>query len=190
MNKKLFCIIGRTSSGKTSLTKEVAKQLNLKVVKSYTTRPLRPGEIEEESDHYFISEEEYPNYKNDIVAYTEINGYRYFTTKKELEDCDLYVIDPKGYYMLQFKVCDGKIQKHNPIIPIYIALEHNIARKRAADRGDNIEEWDKRYMSEDAQFKDFENHMEVKKGYIIHNDANLSEAIETMKNIILKEQGS
>lgn len=83
MSKKIFCIIGRTSSGKTSLAKEVAKQLNLKVVKSYTTRPLRPGETESESDHYFISEKDYPKYKNDIVAYTEINGYRYFTTEKE-----------------------------------------------------------------------------------------------------------
>ena len=188
--KKLFCIIGRTSSGKTSLTKEVAKQLNLKVVKSYTTRPLRPGEIETESDHYFISEEEYPNYKNDIVAYTEINGYRYFTTNKELNDADLYVIDPKGYYMLLFKVYVDKILSGVPPVPIYIALDHDIARQRAASRGDVLEDWDERYQSEDAQFKDFENFISVKKGYVINNDSGFKCAVETMKNIILKEQGS
>lgn len=190
MSKKLFCIIGRTSSGKTSLTKEVAKQLNLKIVKSYTTRPLRSGEIEAESDHYFISEKDYPQYKDDIVAYTEINGYRYFTTNKELNDADLYVIDPKGYYMLLFKVYVDKILNGVPPVPIYIALDHDIARKRASNRGDALEDWDERYQSEDAQFKEFEDFISVKKGYVINNNSEFKYAVEIMKKIILREQGS
>ena len=189
MNKKLFCIIGRTSSGKTSLTKEVAKQLNLKVVKSYTTRPIRPGEIEEESDHYFISEDDYPNYKNDIVAYTEINGYRYFTTKKELEDCDLYVIDPKGYYMLSNKVDNVESINKIKIVPIYVTISYDIARKRAAERGDDLKTWDERYESEDEQFRKFENYiLEYSLNvYVINNDGLFLNSLGIMKYIILKE---
>ena len=190
--KKLFCIIGRTSSGKTSLTKAVAKRLNLKVVKSYTTRPLRPGEIEKESDHYFISEEEYPNYKNDIVAYTEINGYRYFTTSKELEECDMYVIDPEGYYILSNKIYSGEYLKGIKTIPIYISTPYDIAKERAAERGDDLKAWDERYDSENAQFSEFEDYLVdgSLEAYAIHNVGYFGDIVGIMKNIILKEQGS
>lgn len=187
MSKKLFCIIGRTSSGKTSLTKEVAKQLNLKVVKSYTTRPIRPGEIEEESDHYFISEDDYPKYQRDIIAYTEINGYRYFATKKELDKSDIYVIDPKGLYELLYWYSIRKIQTQP--IPIYIYLPDPLGYIRACDRGDNMEVWLKRNKSEDGQFKDFEAIVEDTSMYSINNNI-FEDSIERLKNIIAKEQGS
>ena len=35
---KLYCVIGRTSSGKSSLTRKVADELGLTVIQSYTTR--------------------------------------------------------------------------------------------------------------------------------------------------------
>lgn len=187
MNKKLFCIIGRTSSGKTSLTKEVAKQLNLKVVKSYTTRPLRPGEIEEESDHYFISEDEYPKYQKDIIAYTEINGYRYFATREELDKTDIYVIDPKGFYELLYWYSIGKIQAQP--IPIYIYLPDSLGYIRACARGDNMEVWQERSKAEDSQFKDFESVVEDTSMYSINNNI-FEDSIERLKDIITKEQGS
>ena len=31
-----------------------------------------------ESDHIFINDNDVEKYKNDIAAYTEINGYKYF----------------------------------------------------------------------------------------------------------------
>lgn len=190
--KKLFCVIGRTSSGKTSLTKAVAKRLNLKIVKSYTTRPLKPGEIEAESDHYFISEEEYPNYKNDIVAYTEINGYRYFTTSKELSDVDLYVIDPKGYFMLSDKISSVECLKDTKLIPIYVTTSYDISKKRASARGDDLKAWEERCKSENAQFEKFENYiLEYSLNvYMINNDGHFLDSVGNMKNIILKEQGS
>ena len=41
---KLFCIIGRTGSGKSTLVKKAANELGLKILKSYTTRPMRESE--------------------------------------------------------------------------------------------------------------------------------------------------
>ena len=37
----VFCIIGRTASGKSTIVNAVAKDLNLKILKSYTTRARR-----------------------------------------------------------------------------------------------------------------------------------------------------
>ena len=153
MGKKLFCIMGRTSTGKSTLTKEVAKQLNLKVVKSYTTRPLRPGETEEESDHCFISEDDYPKYKTIIIAYTEINGHRYFATRQELEQSVLYVIDPKGFYELLYWYSIGKIQAQP--VPIYIYLPDSLGYMRAYERGDDMEVWREKYYELRNKIKRF-----------------------------------
>ena len=41
----VYCILGRTGSGKSTVTKEAAKQLNMNILRSYSTRQyLRQGE--------------------------------------------------------------------------------------------------------------------------------------------------
>ena len=87
----LYLIVGRTASGKDSLTRAVAAKLNLSILSSYATRPRRPGETNE---HIFITPEEVEQYKNDFVAYTKIGDYEYFSTKQQLLESDFYIIDP------------------------------------------------------------------------------------------------
>ena len=41
----LYCIIGRTGSGKSTITKQAANKLNARILKSYTTRARRKNEI-------------------------------------------------------------------------------------------------------------------------------------------------
>lgn len=180
--KKLFCIIGRSASGKSSLTKAVATELGLKVVKSYTTRPIRHGETEQNSDHYFISDDEVGFYKNQMIAYTEINGYKYFTTVDILKQSDIYVIDPEGYKYLS----DSLSKRHIKIklIPIYIKLTKDELFARAYKRGDNMNTYRKRYKSENAQFQTFEKALKQSGVSIVHN-VDYDRSIERLKKIIL-----
>lgn len=53
----VYCIIGRTASGKSTITRLAANKLGMTILKSYTTRNKRKGE-EINSDHIFISEKE------------------------------------------------------------------------------------------------------------------------------------
>ena len=104
MHKKLvFLFIGRTASGKSSLARYMCEALELKQVKSLTTRPPRDGEITGSEDHYFISKDIFNkiNQKCTFAAYTEINGYKYATTVEELRHSDIYVIDPNGVKYLK-----------------------------------------------------------------------------------------
>ena len=95
-NKPLkFLFVGRTASVKSSISKAVGDKMGLKQVVSYTTRPMRKNE-KDGSDHIFISDNELNTYKDDIEAYTEINGYKYFTTFDIIDHSDIYVIDPNG----------------------------------------------------------------------------------------------
>lgn len=55
-----FLVVGRTASGKSSIVREVCKKLELKQVKSLTTRPPRDVELNNpDSDHYFVTDEEF-----------------------------------------------------------------------------------------------------------------------------------
>ena len=120
-------------------------------VVSYTTRPMRESE-KNGSDHIFISEDEVSKYENDIVAYTEINGYKYFTTFDSVDKSDVYVIDPEGLDNLKIKYGD----KYD-FVEIYIRTPQKMAEERARKRGDKLKEFKERWVSENKQFTDYEN---------------------------------
>lgn len=164
--KKLFCIMGRTCSGKTTLAKTVAETLHMKVLRSYTTRPMREGENEHTSDHIFISDDEVKLFQGKIVAYTEINGYKYFVTKDMVMNSDIYIVDPKGYKMLEDTV--KRKNMNIKLIPIYIDVDVADQERRFRNRGNTREEFWERYKSEAEQFDKFEEEMTTynpKRGY-------------------------
>lgn len=164
--KKLFCIMGRTCSGKTTLAKTVAETLHMKVLRSYTTRPMREGENEHTSDHIFISDDEVKLFQGKIVAYTEINGYKYFVTKDMVMNSDIYIVDPKGYKMLEDTVKRKNMKVK--LVPIYIDVDVADQERRFRNRGNTREEFWERYKSEAEQFDKFEEEMTTynpKRGY-------------------------
>lgn len=165
--KKLFCIMGRTCSGKTTLAKTVAATLHMKVLRSYTTRPMREGENEHTSDHIFISEDEVKLFQGKIAAYTEINGYKYFVTRDMVMNSDIYVVDPNGYKMLaeNIKRKNMKIK----LIPIYTDVDVADQERRYRARGNTRNEFWERYKSEAERFDKFEEEMGGYHTYVIKN---------------------
>ena len=155
--KKLFCIMGRTCSGKTTLAKTVAATLHMKVLRSYTTRPMREGENEHTSDHIFISEDEVKLFQGKIAAYTEINGCKYFVTRDMVMNSDIYVVDPNGYKMLVDTV--KRKNMNIKLIPIYIDVDVADQERIYRARGNTRNEFWERYKSESEQFDRFEEEM-------------------------------
>lgn len=182
--KKIFCIIGRSASGKTSLAKTIAKELNLNIVKSYTTRPMCPGETEYNSDHYFVNEDEVWLYRNQIVTKTKINGYQYFTTLDMLLKSDIYVIDPNGYRTLSKNL--SKLHVKVELIPIYVKVPKATLYERACRRGDSLSDYKMRYESEDMQFKEFE-HSLVRTGTSVIHNIDFYRSVERLRKIILSQ---
>lgn len=92
MAKDLYLFVGRSGSGKSTIANMICDQYRYVQIQSYTTRPPRH---ENEEGHIFISPAEFDKLKN-IVAFTQYNGYRYCTTKEQLDEAQVYVIDPAG----------------------------------------------------------------------------------------------
>ena len=90
--KPLYLLVGKSASGKTTIAEYLEKEKGMTSLQSYTTRPPR---YEGEVGHTFISDEEYDILDNRI-AEVEYNGYRYCSTQQQLDDAEVYVIDPLG----------------------------------------------------------------------------------------------
>ena len=127
MSKPLFCILGCSASGKTTICNKLEEDHKLKQIPSYTTRsPRYTGE----KGHTFVSEEEFDKL-TDIVAYNYYLNNHYGVTAEQIdnEDYDLYVVDFTGLKYLKEKY-HGK----RKIISIYIDVSLSERYKRLHDR--------------------------------------------------------
>ncbi|MFQ7494752.1 hypothetical protein [Faecalibacillus intestinalis] len=177
----VYCVLGRTGSGKSTVTKEATNKLNMKVLKSYTTRQRRENETDENCDHTFISPDEVEKYRNDMIAYTDRVGYCSFATKQQLLDNDFYIINPTGYYELKLKTKDMDIE----LVTIMVNVPYNDLRQRARKRGD-YDAWQANYIKESEEFSNFEKSHLV--DYFILNDRSIEESVAKMVRVINKDR--
>lgn len=136
---KIFYILGKSSTGKDTIYNKILadRDLGLKKLTMYTTRPIRDGENQDESYH-FVSEEEYVSIKESgkIVeerAYNTMHGvWRYFTVDNEKIDLTNYSYVAVGVLasFISIKEYYGK----DVVIPIYIDLDDGERLKRALKR--------------------------------------------------------
>lgn len=142
-------IVGRSGVGKDYLA-NLLKEKGMTQVLSYTTRPKRSTD---ENTHIFITPEEAATF-TDKVATTVINGYEYFATRKQVEENDIYIIDPNGLHELMDNMPD------TPFLIIYLKSGTEQAKEKAAGRSADPEKekavFDARRESEDDQFTKFE----------------------------------
>ena len=180
MSHKVFCIIGRSASGKSTVTKNIAKKLNMKILKSYTTRAMRKEETIDNSDHIFITNEEVDLYKNNMIAYTERSGYCSFSTKQQLLESDFYIINPDAYNELKQNIKELDVE----LIPVYIKIPYSENVKRVKKRGD-YDSWRENYKKENDEFSDYEKHGDIY--YYVLNIGTIEEVSKKLINIVMKE---
>lgn len=178
---KVYCIIGRSATGKSTITRKAADILNMKVIKSYTTRKMRKNETLENSDHIFINKSDVKQYKDDIIAYTKRSGYYSFTTKQQLLDNDFCIVNPSSFYELLEKTKKMNIK----LITIYIYIPYIENEKRAKQRGDYLS-WNENFRKEHNEFKRFEKSKFI--DYKILNNLSIEDGVRKILDIIEKDQ--
>lgn len=136
---KLFCMMGKSSSGKDTIYKALVEdhELGLHTVVPYTTRPVREGEAEGKN-YYFVTEEVYGQMASEgkIIearAYNTVHGlWRYFTADDgqiDFSKGNFIVIGTLEAYE-QFSSYFGK----DSVLPIYINVEDGQRLMRALSR--------------------------------------------------------
>lgn len=168
--KSIYLIVGASGSGKTAITKKLEELYHLKSIQSYTTRPPR---YDGETGHTFVSNEEFDEL-TDMVAYTEFAGNRYCATSEQVENNDLYVIDPKGvdFFMNTYK---GSKTPEIIFIDSDLTTRYDRMVKRAEEKGDTfITAVDKalsRIKTDVVEFYDY-----------THNKAHVDFTVDNNKN--------
>ena len=136
---KIFCIMGKSSSGKDHIYKALLEMehLNLQKIIMYTTRPRRIGE-QDGVEYYFVDDEAAKQYEDskkiiEMRQYNTVDGiWKYFTVddgRIDLEKKRYLVIGTLDVYK---KFCEyyGK----DKIMPIYIEVDDGIRLERALKR--------------------------------------------------------
>lgn len=160
----VFCLVGRSGSGKTTVAKELSKDYN--VIQSYTTRPPR---YENEWGHTFV--ESYPHeHVPKTIAYNEFNGYEYWATEDQVKGKSIYIIDPAGDELLR------ALNKYQ-VVTIYFTLDPMIAYDRmVGERGD-----EKALARAKHDHKLFR---VVKTDWVVDADMRIDEVVKSVKEII------
>lgn len=161
---KIYCVMGKSSSGKDSIYREIMarKELPLERITPYTTRPIREGEVPGK-EYIFCNEEQVQQLAEtgrivELRAYDTVYGiWKYFTVDDgqiDLEHCSyLYIVTLEGY----LKMCRyfGK----DRIVPIYIDVEDGERLMRAIAReqqqtAPQYEEMCRRFLADTADFSE------------------------------------
>lgn len=136
---KIFCLMGKSSSGKDTIYKRLMedRKLNLKRMVPYTTRPIREGE-QEGVEYHFVSEEELLKLQKagrvvELRAYDTVHGvWKYFTVCEEHMDLEEDSYGIIGTLESWHAMCEyfGR----DKMVSVYIEVEDGVRLERALMR--------------------------------------------------------
>lgn len=157
----LFCIMAESAAGKDSLINMLCEKNNFSQLISFTTRPRRENEG---NTHIFVDNNTFAEMKenNEIAAYTNINSNHYWSTIDQLYTTDFYAIDPIGVKSLR-----ALNLPNLRLVTVYINVPDDIRMERARSRGDDMNVYRSRSLSERGQFRDMKKNMDV--DYVVPN---------------------
>ena len=161
---KIYCIMGKSSTGKDTLFKELLgdESLSLKTIVPYTTRPVRAGE-KNGVEYFFCDEKKVEELEREgriieLRAYDTIHGiWKYFTVNDDqidLEHQNYLIIGTLESY-LKIRDYFGK----EKVVPIYIEVEDGERLKRAIAREETqevpkYEEMCRRFLADAQDFSE------------------------------------
>jgi len=161
---KIYVLMGKSATGKDTVFKRLIgmKELGLRTVVGYTTRPIRRGEVNGR-EYFFVKEEEWQSLQqeNKVIesrTYHTVEGdWHYFTA-------DDGQIDLSGQNYLFISTLSGFVQlrRHygeEMVLPLYIEVDddqrlwRSICREKRQARP-NFDEVCRRFLADQKDFSE------------------------------------
>lgn len=127
----MLILVGHSASGKTEIANQLKRDYNMKKIITYTTRPKRINEVNG-VDYHFVDEETFLKLKDEnfFVETTNFNGFYYGSSKNDVKDDSVVILDPVGLEKFKNSNLDN-------IIAIFLNCDEDIRYKRMINRGDD-----------------------------------------------------
>ena len=174
--------MGKTASGKNLIRDKLVNNYGYKSIVTYTTRPIRPGEIQDVTYHFISDEDFYDKINSNFFAewkvYQTINGEWYYgSAKQDYAKEGVIILTPSGVKDIINSGIDTTI--------VLINSSENTIRKRLICRGDDVAEANRII---EADLQDFSN-AEMLADIIVNNDynTNIDEIVENIHKEYIKE---
>ena len=188
---KIYYIMGKSSSGKDTLYKELGERFPmLRTVVPYTTRPIRHGE-KNGKEYFFVTESEMESLRKgnrilELRSYDTVHGLWYYFTA----DDGQIKLTESDYLMIGTLESYEKIRDYygeDQVIPLYIEVESGERLMRALLREKNQErpkykEMCRRFLADEEDFSE-ENLERLKIVRRFKNDSK-EDCLEEMAGVI------
>ncbi|MBQ3028289.1 MAG: guanylate kinase [Lachnospiraceae bacterium] len=163
---KIYVLMGKSATGKDTVFKRLIgmKELALRTVVGYTTRPIRRGEADGK-EYFFVSVEKWQELQkeNKVIEsrtyHTVVGDWHYFTVDDgqiDLEGQDyLFISTLSGYEQLK------KFYGEDVVLPLYVEVEddqrlwRSICRERRQAKP-NYDEVCRRFLADQQDFSEEE----------------------------------
>lgn len=158
----IFAIMGHTGSGKTTLANELNEKFDVPVITTHTDRPMRDGEVDGVDYHFKeigeITSDKYVCIRKFWTVYRD-EPFVYGLLKEDIEKFKhcVIVVDPRGYKSLvgMFPLVSGFV----------LDVPRETLKERLIARGDDINEFYRRYESDSKDFEELDNLDKMKFSY-------------------------
>lgn len=189
---KIFCLMGKSSSGKDTVFREIKDDLDLKLIPliGYTTRPKRVNETNG-VEYFFIDTKKLNEYRKmgkiiEERVYDTVKGRWHYCTlddgQVDLKNNYILITTLEAYNNLKFYYGEDNV------VPIYISIDDGVRLERALQRemkqdNPNYNELCRRFLADSEDFS-VENLAEsnIKKHY---SNYDLYKCTEKIKKDIL-----
>jgi len=186
---KIFCLMGKSCSGKDTIFNRLKQNELLKPIVIYTTRPKRNNE-QQGREYFFIDEKRLKEYElnNKVIeqrVYHTVNGPWYYATVDDGQfDSDanyIMIVTLEAYTNLV------KYFGQEYVVPIYIDVEDGRRLERALKRekeqsAPNYDELCRRFLADNKDFS--KENLEKANIYKHYRNDQLEECIKEINNKI------
>jgi Guanylate kinase len=190
---RLFCLMGKSGSGKDTVFKKLLNdgELTLSPVVSYTTRPRRDSE-KDGREYRFITDEELDEYKTagkiiEMRRYDTVRGVWYYAT---VDDGQIDLASGDYLTIATLEAYDGLKKRFGGlVVPLYITVEDGERLTRALGREKKQRSPDycelcRRFLADQEDFSALRlQEAGVKRAF---SNENLADCIAEIKKVILK----
>lgn len=171
----IFCIIGKTGAGKSTIAKEVSRALDIPIIVSYTSRPKRSNE-KNGIDYNYVNNKYFELYHKDFIdlrEYTVATGevWKYGIRKNQIQKRKDYiaVVDVQGF---------NNLSKHFETKAILIDSHDTVIFQRLAKRGDSKAEIMRRLEDDKRRLTEFMDVLPIENRIIVYNNDTIASAID------------